>query len=224
MKRCPLCGGLSDSGALCPGCVERLCGRTGGFCPRCGTLFGSGHEPPALCPECIHNPPPWDRLLFHGIYDDALRRSIISFKYKNSLGRTRILTELAVTAFRRGAERTPDCVIPVPLHTRRLVWRGFNQSLEIANALGRSLKVPVEKTALKRVRHTPPQTRLGMRQRRENIKGAFQANRDRITGRTVLLVDDVYTTGATIRECARILRRAGAAGVDVLVLARAQED
>lgn len=223
-KRCPLCGSLSESGDLCADCAGELTARTGGFCPDCGAIFGTNDTEPTRCPECIHEPPPWDALYFHGCYEGALRRCIISYKFKNSLGRTRILSRLAVDAFRSRGRSMPDMVVPVPLHTRRLVWRGFNQSQGIAAALGKAFDTPLAKKALVRTRHTKPQTRLGMVQRRENIKDAFHADRSQVDGKTVLLVDDVYTTGATLRECTRTLRRAGAKKVDVLVLARTQDD
>ena len=131
---------------------------------------------------------------------------------------------MAVQTFEQRQARTPDVIVPVPLHHRRLLWRGFNQSLEISRSLSKRLDRPVLKNGLTRIRNTPPQTRLGLRERRVNIKDAFLADTGQIRGRRVLLVDDVYTTGSTLRECARTLRRAGAFGVDVLVLARTQQE
>lgn len=208
-KRCPVCGRLMESGSLCPDCAHALRPRTGGYCPQCASLFGDGDEPPALCPECVHEPPPWETVHFHNAYADTLRTLILSYKFKRGLGRTRLLADLAVNAFKRGGTPPPDVIIPVPLHTRRLLSRGFNQSLEIANELGRTLDRPVLKTALTRIRHTPPQTRLGRTARRENIRNAFTVDHTQVAHRTILLVDDVYTTGATLRECARTWRRPG---------------
>ena len=115
-----------------------------------------------------------------------------------------------------------DLVIPVPLHLQRLRWRGFNQSLLLAQAIGRNHHVPVEPFLLERTRPTVPQTELTEKGRRSNVQGAFAVNTpERIQEAHVLLIDDVYTSGATVNECARVLRRNGAAAVDVFTLARA---
>lgn len=115
-----------------------------------------------------------------------------------------------------------DVIVPVPLHRERLRWRGFNQAVPLARALGAAGDRPVDPFALVRSRATPPQVGLDAGSRRRNVRGAFVVrSADRIRGRRVLLVDDVMTTGATIDACARALRAAGARQVDALVLARA---
>jgi len=128
------------------------------------------------------------------------------------------------------ADRCPltidhDVIIPVPLHVERLRWRGFNQALLLARPLARRYRIPVDPFLLRRVRPTPPQVGLSEAERRRNLVGAF-AVRDAaaLRGRQILLVDDVYTTGATVDACARALRRGGAKRVDVLVLAHAVLD
>jgi ComF family protein len=216
-------------------------------------MFGDGHghggrneqggenqtkraEPTIICGECRLDPPPWDRLYFHGAYSGPLRDMIIDYKFHGGLHRTRLLISLAVQAYQPaeiplsavrhgpGVAGSPDLVLPVPLHPRRLLWRGYNQSTELARGLGRALQCPVPPDALVRTRNTVPQLSLDMRQRRENIRDAFAADPAQVAGRSILLVDDVYTTGATLTECARTLRRAGASGVAVLVLARARRE
>jgi len=224
-KRCPVCGVVTnESGHMCAACAEAIPFRTGGYCPSCGAMSGRADAPPSQCPECRLAPPPWDSLYFHGRYAESLRDLIISYKFNNSFGRNHLLSILACTTFQSRNARIPDIIIPVPLHTRRLLWRGFNQSLEIAKALGKELERPVLKDGLTRIRNTPPQTQFGHKERQENIKNAFATKKQCIAEQTVLLVDDVYTTGATLRECARTVKRAGALGVDVLVLARAQQE
>ena len=119
-----------------------------------------------------------------------------------------------------------DLIVPVPLHTRRLWRRRFNQSAMLAVALGRLCRVPVDCFALMRVRPTASQVGLSADQRRRNVAGAFRVDKDeapRIAGRKLVVVDDVITTGATAEACARVLKRAGAARVDVLALARVVE-
>jgi ComF family protein len=112
--------------------------------------------------------------------------------------------------------------MPVPLHLTRLRWRGFNQSQLLAWSLARLARVPLDAFSLERVRPTRPQVELDHAERQRNVKQAFQVQRpERVRGQHILLVDDVYTTGATADECSRALMRAGAAAVDVLTLARA---
>lgn len=224
-KRCPVCGMLMNGPDLmCTSCKEAIPIRTGGYCPTCGAMFGLADAPPTQCPECRRNPPPWDSLYFHGRYAESLRDLIISYKFSNNFGRNHILSALACATFRTRKTRMPDIIIPVPLHTRRLLWRGFNQSLEIAKTLGKTFERPVLKNGLVRIRNTPPQTQFGHRERQQNIKNAFAAQQEHIAGQTVLLVDDVYTTGATLRECTQTMKRSGALGVDILVLARTQQE
>ncbi|WFS61850.1 ComF family protein [Pseudodesulfovibrio thermohalotolerans] len=224
--RCAVCGAVMTDGSqvLCDACAEGLPLRTGGLCPTCGAMSGHETDPPSQCPDCRLEPPPWDELYFHGPYAGRMRELIIGYKFGNRYDRNRLLATLGIEAFEARPGRTPDAVVPVPLHGRRLVWRGFNQSAEIGRGLARRLKLPLLLHGLERTRNTPPQTSFGFKERQINIKGAFAANPARIEGRRVLLVDDVYTTGSTLRECARTLRRAGCAAVDVLVLARTRRD
>jgi ComF family protein len=115
-----------------------------------------------------------------------------------------------------------EVITPVPLHLGRLRWRGFNQSLLLAQAIGQKEKIAVDPFLLERTRSTAPQTQLSEKERKNNVRGAFTvSNPERLQGTCVLLIDDVYTSGATVNECARVLRRSGATAVDVFTLARA---
>lgn len=222
-SRCPLCGKLTygERGVPCESCARSLSPRTGGFCPKCGEIFGDDDAPPVTCPDCLHTPRPWGKFMFHSAYAGTLRHLILSHKFGRSFSHTGLMARLAGETFALHAGHAPDGVVPVPLHNRRLAWRGFNQSTELGRAIGRELSIPILDRALSRTRHTPPQTRLDHSQRQANIKNAFAADDCLVRGKRLLLVDDVCTTGATLHECARTLNRAGAAGVDVLVLARA---
>lgn len=224
--RCPVCAVVTDKshGSLCLACADELRPRTIGLCPSCGTMYGDDTAQPTLCGECRHTPPPWDNLHFHGKYEGKLRELILNYKFNGGVGTTHLLADMAQRAFDTPDARLPDIIIPVPLHTRRLLKRGFNQSTEISRILGRALDKPILTDGLIRTRHTPPQTSLGHTERQENIKDAFEADATKVKGKIALLVDDVYTTGATLTECTRTLKRAGASGVDVLVLARTQQD
>ncbi len=155
--------------------------------------------------------------------EDPLRHSIHELKYRGELGIARVLGRaLAVAAHRRGL--AADVVAPVPLHLDRLRWRGFNQALLLARHLGLG-KTPVAARALVRTRPTRPQVELDGTARRANVAGAFRvADAASIAGKRIALVDDVMTTGATVDACSRALLRAGAARVDVVVVARAVRD
>ena len=224
-RRCPGCGRAVDNAldraGLCPGCAQALAPRPGGFCPRCGKRFGLESYQPETCGDCLADPPPWERLAFHGVYEGRLREIILAYKFVQGLGHARLLQDLLVgAALRAGLDDPgPGVVAPVPLHPRRLRWRGYNQSLELARPVAKALAAELAPPALTRIRNTTPQTRLDGRQRLSNLNGAFIADQARVAGRRILLVDDVSTTGSTLLECSRALLAAEAAAVDVLVLA-----
>ncbi|MDH3443182.1 MAG: ComF family protein [Deltaproteobacteria bacterium] len=116
----------------------------------------------------------------------------------------------------------PEIIVPVPLHPKRLRWRGFNQSVLLAREVSRAYQVPMDPFLLQRRRETSPQTQLTEDERRKNMRGAFALGAGKsVRGKIVLLLDDVYTSGATVDECSRVLRKAGAKAVYVLTLARA---
>jgi ComF family protein len=222
--RCAACGAVlpaRDLGFLCPECRAAV---QGGFgpgqgedCPVCGLPL-----PGPECPACAAHPRPWRRLFVFGRYAEPLRGLILQYKFEQALGLGRLLQDLLARACAGLAEDPPDLLAPVPLHWRRLLWRGYNQSQELARVLGRGLGRPVEHAAVRRVRRTRPQTTVERSERRANIRGAFRADPGLVAGKRVLLVDDILTTGATAEECARVLAAAGAARVDVAVLARAR--
>jgi ComF family protein len=234
--RCPGCGraesGLGGGlGGLCPQCRAASAtalgtAEKGAPCPGCGEYPIAPQAQPILCGQCRMKPRPWGRLLAYGPYEGQLRDTILAYKFQQRLDLGRWLMECALAAFERGeaafSESTAcEGIVPVPLHGRRLMRRGFNQSREIARLLSARRKLPIWQDALIRVRRTVPQMTLAREVRAENIRGAFLADEKVLSGRTVLLVDDIMTTGATLEECTRTMLRAGASRVDVLVLARA---
>ncbi len=223
--RCPVCGRLRDNGhgPLCTICAHELRPRLGGYCPRCGLFFGAETDPPHLCADCRLHPRPWDRLLFHNRHEGPLRKLILNYKFNDALHVSKLLQHFALAAFERGGPSRPTLILPVPLHRKRLTWRGYNQSLELARAIAGKHGVRIDTRALTRTRNTIPQTHVEAGHRRRNIKGAFAVDTKRIQGKSVLLVDDVLTTGATLEECAKILRKAGATSVEVLVLSVAKQ-
>ncbi|MBI5519607.1 MAG: ComF family protein [Desulfovibrio sp.] len=220
--RCPACGAVLAAGrGPCPDCAEQ--GRAMGHpCPGCAEPgMGAG-----LCARCVERPRPWGVAVACGAYEGRLKELILAYKFEGRLDCGRELQETLLAGFEEAGGRCPelleaDCLVPVPLHPRRLLSRGFNQSREIARLLAARRRLPILQGALSRVRRTTPQMELAREERAENIRGAFAARAEVLEGRNALLVDDIMTTGATLEECARAMCAAGAKRVDVLVLARA---
>ncbi|HYQ94491.1 MAG TPA: ComF family protein [Burkholderiales bacterium] len=203
---CLLCGGKGGPELLCAACVAELPALPDA-CPRCALPSPAG----AVCGSCLTHPPHFDATLALWRYEFPCDGLVQALKYR---------ARLALAGFfaRSLASRTlpeVDLIVPMPLHARRLAERGFNQALEIARHLGR----PIEPRGVLRVKHTPPQTELPYEERAKNVRGAFLCKLD-LTGARVAVLDDVMTTGATLNELARALKRAGAARVENLVIAR----
>jgi ComF family protein len=150
-----------------------------------------------------------------------LSTAIHKFKYNRELSIGKTLAQLAAASYPFTGKQY-DIILPVPLHLERLRWRGFNQALLLSKAVGAAHHVAVDPFVLERSRPTVPQTQLTGKERRTNVKGAFAVSVPKqVEDKRVLLVDDVYTSGATVRECAQTLTNAGAQVVDVFTLARA---
>lgn len=216
---------VGSHGLLCGTCFAKIDFIAPPLCERLGVPlpFETGEKP--LSAAAIASPPVYDRARAAAHYSDAMRELVQSFKYRD---RHEGLALFARWLAKAGAELLADAdlIVPVPLHTTRLWRRRFNQSAMLAVALGRLCRVPVDCFALMRVRPTASQVGLTADQRRRNVAGAFRVDKDnapRIKGRKLVVVDDVITTGATAEACARVLKRAGAARVDVLALARVVE-
>ncbi|MGF1611264.1 MAG: ComF family protein [Kiloniellales bacterium] len=222
--RCLACGAaIERSGALCPGCWEQVRFIAPPCCAFCGYPFDFEMGPEALCPACTREAPLFDRARAVMAYDEASRRLVLGFKHGD---RSEGAPAFAGWLARAGAEliAEADLIVPVPLHRWRLFRRRYNQAALLAQALGRLSGLPVDTGLLLRRRNTPSQGRLSPAARRQNMAGAFAVaatRRAALAGQRVLLIDDVLTSGATASACARVLKRAGAAAVDVLVLARA---
>jgi len=215
---------IADAGTLhiCSSCREQMLAPAHPLCTVCGIPFdGAGDD--HCCSSCLKNPPSFDAARAAIIHDGPGRNLIHAFKYNAKTHLRRPLALLAVenvTDF--VAVRRPDLIIPVPLHVKRLRSRGFNQAVLLGEMLAREWGIPLQRRAMKRVRWTEPQINLTADQRRENVKGAFTvADVALVAGKRVLLVDDVITTGSTVEECSRMLKRAGAAEVLVVTVARA---
>ena len=218
---CLLCG--SDGGTardLCPPCAADL-ERNRIACPRCALPLQTAAP---LCGECLQREPPFDAAFAPFLYGHPLDLLVGKLKFGRSLAAGRVLAELWFDAVVAAAPARPDLLVPVPLHASRLRERGYNQALELARPLARALRIALDEKVLSRVKATAAQSNLDAKTRRQNLRGAFRFNAAALPEPMlahVALVDDVMTTGTTLRECARVLKRAGVARVDVWALARA---
>ena len=216
---------------LCRDCIGGLVAVESPLCSCCGLPFESRHGVDHRCGDCSVSPKKFRIARAPLVYEEIFTEVIHCYKYKGKIQLARPLAELLLTAFRLFWDKDSiDVVVPVPLHLKRLRKRGFNQAyLLIRNWQNITGKVPFdlsdlqfERDVLVRTLPTAPQTGLGRRQRAANIKDAFElVDEAKIIDKRILLVDDVYTTGATVDECAHLLLHHGAAHVDVLSLARA---
>ncbi len=211
---CQVCGSPSES-PLCEACERNLSRFSPPFCPQCGLPQTS----PSLCPSCKEDPLPFRHRSF-GPYEGTLKEMIHKFKFEGQRSLKKPLSLLLYETFKELKEPV-DLIIPIPLTRKRLVERGFNQSLLLAKELGIRTGLKVKGNILIKVKETPPQTSLGSKERRSNLKGAFFLKEPSLVfGKRVLLVDDVFTTGSTLREAFYVLKQAGAKTVMAITLAR----
>lgn len=222
---------------LCPACY-RIVTKPGTICGRCwptirffeppwcevlGTPFAFDMGEGAVSPEAIANAPPFRRLRSTALYDGVTGALVRHLKYSDGTYLAPWLAEWMIRAGRQLMDDA-DLVIPVPLHRSRLFARRFNQSAELARAIAALSGKPFRPEALIRRKRTAHQTGLDIQARADNVRGAFivpEAEFIHVAGKTILLIDDVYTTGATVSVAAKALLKAGATHVDVLTFARA---
>lgn len=220
---CPGCGvQVPDAQTLCSACWSTLTFLGSPCCEGCGLPFEYDVPDRALCGACVREHPPFDRARAALLYDDASRDLVLGFKHAD---RTETATLLAKWMMTAGHDLIgqADVIVPVPLHWTRLFQRRYNQAALLAHGLGKLSGVAVVPDGLIRKRKTPSQGKLGRIARARNVQGAFAITprqQEKLKNKRILLVDDVYTTGATVQMAAKVLKRAGCQGVDVLVLAR----
>jgi ComF family protein len=216
---------------ICAKCAGTFLPLESPICSTCGIVFQSRAAEDHLCGECLNTPKSFGMARSAGVYAKVVMAAIHCLKYNGKIQLARPLGMLLFLIFcRYWNENRPDLIIPVPLHNKKLRHRGFNPSFLLVKewaAITRALTdgfpvIPVSGDNLLRTKWTKSQTGLGRKERLKNIKNAFSVNDpSKINRKKILLIDDVYTTGATAKECAKVLLNAGASNVDVLTLARA---
>lgn len=219
------------SSIVCGQCLNDFAPIESPLCTACGVPFKSREGDDHMCGECLRGPRHYRRARAAAVYTPLMMALVRAFKYNGKIQLAQPLGVLLASTYRRfWPEADIDLVLPVPLHSRRFRHRGFNQAYLLIKDWagldslpgGQSAPVVIAREVMARIRPTTPQTGLGRQDRLQNIKKAFRVDRKPdIEERRILLVDDVYTTGATADECAKTLLKSGAARVDVLTLARA---
>jgi ComF family protein len=212
--RCLVCGERGAGDDLCALCRAALPWNRNA-CLRCGLPLPQSES---ACGACLKHPPPFAATRAALIYSFPLDRLLLRFKFHGDLAAGRLLSQLFCQAL--GDSELPKALVPVPLHGSRLRERGYDQALELAKAMARRTGISLHRHALRRVRGTARQSELGLSARQRNLRGAFAVVGDALP-KHVALIDDVMTTGATLRECAQTLLRSGVEQVDAWVIARA---
>ena len=229
--RCRFCKELlsgPDDDCFCPACLRRIRLVSQPMCTICGRPFLDAGTEDHLCAACMVRTPDFLRARAWACYprdeieEHPLREVVHRFKYGGKVSLARPLGRaMARSCYEFFHDLTIDAIAAVPLHPRRLRWRGFNQSVLLAKQISRMYDIPLDLFTLYRSVETSPQTQLSEDERRRNVRGVFAlAAGKSVKGKNLLLVDDVYTSGATVNECSRVLMRGGAKGVYVLTLAR----
>jgi ComF family protein len=223
--QCPCCERFLEEGrkGVCPDCFSEIRWIEPPFCSICGTPFSSGAGESHPCSDCLTKKRYFEMARALGFYVGPLQKMIHRWKYRGKTSLTSSLGEWMATGLLHFWDPPLfDLLIPVPLHIHRNRERGFNQVLLLVQELSRKTGIPYRKRLLQKKQVTPPQVNLSGAEREKAVRNAFQVvGNENLEGKSILLVDDVYTTGATVNECSRVLIARGAERVDVLTLAHA---
>lgn len=219
---CVLCGNNSGQITnLCEACRQELPWLIG-VCESCAVPLPAATPTSQFCGECLQQALPFTRVYALCRYEEPIDRLITALKFKHQLVYARLLGELLVERLQADwyqYEKLPECLIPVPLHAQRLRERGFNQAIELARPIVKKIKIPLNIDACQRVRATQTQMALPATERQNNVKKAFAVN-IKFNAKHVAILDDVMTTGHTIRELSKALRKVGVERIDIWCCAR----
>lgn len=223
--RCISCGKIvSEENGLCPECFSRITFISKPYCRRCGLPFADSvpADKNMLCPECLKAKKSLIGMSRSAVkYDEHSKNTILALKFMDKTENAAIFAKWLKIAGKDIFESGADLLVPVPLHYRRLVARRYNQSALLAAELSKLTGLEISCSSLVKHKPTKPQASVSGEERIKNVKGVFSVkNPDAVRGRHVVLIDDVYTTGSTVRECAAALHEAGAAEIDALTIAR----
>ncbi|MCE9507680.1 MAG: ComF family protein [Alphaproteobacteria bacterium] len=225
--RCVATGEIVDAqGMVSPAFWSQLQFIEDPFCKTCGIPFSFDIANDSLCAACMEREPAFDRSRSAVTYNEASRKLVLAFKYGDRLHTVHTFVPWMLRAGQELIGQA-DFIVPVPLHHRRLRERRFNQSALLAQEIAKASGQIYIPDALLRTRHTLPQKGLKARERDKNVRGAFAVNdsyHSRLRDKNILLIDDVFTTGATLNECARVLKAAKASSVSVLTIARVTKE
>jgi len=214
-QSCQLCGAGDTAGVLCAPCLADLPWLSRDACAVCALPLPSG----TVCGACLDRPPRFHRVEAVFSYDFPVDALIHAYKYGRRLALARLLGDLLAQRIARDVDADVDAMVPMPLARGRLAERGFNQALEIARVIAARTGVALLPRACRKVTDTPAQAALPWKERARNVRRAFVCDAD-LEGRRIAVVDDVLTTGATLNELARVLRKAGAVEVRGWIVAR----
>ncbi len=205
--------------SLCPDCIAKLTRKEKGYCANCGIMQIESLENEVLssCKECEESPVAWEDLKFYGAYEGLLKDIILYTKYHNKFIYTKTLAQIIQPIIAEFEEY--DFLVPMPMHVKKLKERGYNQCVEIAKELNKGSNIAIELNALYKIKETLPQSGLSRKERYKNLKNSFEADKEIVKGKNILLFDDVSTTSVTLREATKSLLKAGANKVYVVFIA-----
>ena len=218
--RCVLCGspGFNDMD-ICANCHDNL-PWIETACSQCALPLATGSGDQLKCGQCQQKPPAFDHSVSLFSYQNDAVKLVQQLKFNEKLVNSRLLGSMLATAINNNVAAVPDSILPVPLHSKRMRQRGFNQSIELARVVNKACNIPMNVRSVIRARDTRSQTALDKKQRRKNMRGAFQITRA-INAQHIAILDDVVTTTSTVNELALLLKRSGVKRVDVWSIARA---
>lgn len=222
--RCLVCGKVINSdNSLCNDCFNNITFISSPYCKKCGAPLVDGVLDDLLCIKCLNikNKNVFRLSRSAIVYDEFSKKIILDFKFLDHLENKDLLVNWLIMAGKDIFEEGVDLIIPVPLHFTRILKRKYNQSAILAKDVALRKNIDIAFNALYKVKMTSPQVKCVGKERKKNLKGAFCVkNKKLIKGKRILIIDDVYTTGSTLKECAKVLLKSGAKSVDTLTVAK----